>query len=108
MPPYGWKIRANKVSSLFDTLNREDILTAWPFTTLDPLPQITQSSDEARQRNFASPPEVTSRKPAYHLWQDDALSDLFPGTLNPAPAIYWPRTNNIDTVVEGTPLTQIL
>ena len=92
----------NKVSSLFDTLNREDILTAWPFTTLDPLPQITQSSDEARQRNFASPPEVTSRKPAYHLWQDDALSDLFPGTLNPAPAIYWPRTNNIDTVVEGT------
>ena len=94
----------NKVSSLFDTLNREDILTAWPFTTLDPLPQITQSSDEARQRNFASPPEVTSRKPAYHLWQDDAPLVICSLERSIQRPLYTGQeTNNIDTVVEGTP-----
>ena len=45
---------------------------------------------------------IDSRKPGYHLWEDDALSELFPGALNPGPTAYTGRVLGVEEVVQGT------
>jgi hypothetical protein len=91
-----------RISPYLDKRGREDLITAWPFTTLDPMPALREVSNRTKTLGFQSKPAITSRKPAYSILYDDALSDLFPGILNPAPVLYWPRTNGIAEVVEGT------
>lgn len=91
-----------KVGLLLDTLGRENVVTAWPFTTMDPLPDLQVSANWAERNGWAPEPKVRWRRPASSLFEEDAIGDLFPGAVNPGPALYLGRTANVKQVVAGT------
>lgn len=91
-----------KVAGLLDTLGRDQLVTAWPFTTLDAVPAVAEAASMVQTLGIPVSPVIEAREPAYSLLGDDALDDLFPGPLNPAPAIYAVRTYGVAEVVQGT------
>jgi len=91
-----------EVAPLLDTLDRDTLVTAWPFTTLDAVPEVAAAASMVRDLGIPVAPLIEARKPPYSLLGDDALDDLFPGPLNPAPAIYAVRTYGVAEVVQGT------
>jgi len=94
-------VRAD-VDALLDLVGRERVVTAWPFTTLDAVPALTEAARTAEALDLSLPPRIHWRRPAYDLFVDDALHELLPGPLNPGRPIYWPRTIGVAEVVEGT------
>lgn len=91
-----------KIDALLDNVGREDVVTAWPFTTMDPLPAIIASSNRAADLGLDVPPSLRWRRPASSLIGDDAIGELFPGGLNPGPALYLGRTAGVRQVISGT------
>ncbi len=91
-----------ELDPLLDSLGRDDVIAAWPFRTLDPLPAQQRSARMAETLDLEVGLTVSSRLPAYDLIWDDALSELFPGLLNPAPAVYAGRVWGVHEVVQGT------
>jgi len=91
-----------KLDPLLDALGRDTVLAAWPFTTLDPAPGHAEAVKMARDRGVDPSVDIDWRRPAYHLWNDDALSELFPGVLNPADEFYIGRIWGVGEVVQGT------
>jgi len=96
------ELARSELDPLLDSIGRDDVIAAWPFRTMDPRPGQAEAVRMAER--LALDPQLTidSRKPAYSLVWDDALSELFPGLLNPAPAVYAGRVWGVDEVVQGT------
>ena len=90
---------------LVEAIGRDSLVTGWTITTLDRAAALAEDVGRAEVHGVDPRPVVTRRRPAVSLLGDDALSDLFPGALNPAIPIYTPRTDGIAEVVEGTILT---
>ncbi len=91
-----------KVAPLLDQIGRDQRVAAWPFTTLDAVPAVREAASMVETLGIPVTPVTTARKPAYSLLGDDALDDLFPGPLNPGPAVYAVRTYGVGEVVQGT------
>jgi hypothetical protein len=91
-----------QLDPLLDALGRDTVLAAWPFTTLDPVPGHAEAVNMAASLGVDPGLDIEWRRPAYHLWNDDALSELFPGTLNPADEFYIGRIWGVGEVVQGT------
>ncbi len=91
-----------KVSGLLDVVGRDTLVTAWPFTTLDAVQRVAEAAAMVGALGIPVSPVIEARKPAYSLLGDDALEELFPGLLNPAPAVYAVRTYGVAEVVQGT------
>ena len=91
-----------ELDPLLDSIGREGVIAAWAFRTLDPLPGQAASVRMAETLAIDPGVSIDSRLPAYDLIWDDALSELFPGVLNPAPAVYAGRVWGVDEVVQGT------
>lgn len=91
-----------KVDALLDNIGREQVVTAWPFTTMDPLPEIIASSNRTADLGLDVPPSVRWRRPASSLLDEDAIGELFPGALNPGPAVYLGRVAGVRQVISGT------
>ena len=91
-----------EVAPLLDTLDRDQLVAAWPFTTMDAVPAVAGAASMVQDLGIPVTPLIVARKPAYSLLGDDALEDLFPGPINPAPAIYAVRTYGVAEVVQGT------
>ncbi|MEO0601040.1 MAG: hypothetical protein AAF211_06365 [Myxococcota bacterium] len=90
---------------LLEHLGRDEVVSGWTFTTLDRDAALREDVTRADRLGLDPEPVVTMRRPAYALLGDDALTDLFPGTVNPAIPVYVPRTEGIGEVIEGTLLT---
>ncbi len=90
------------VSPLLDQLDRSTVIAAWPFTTMDPLPDLRAAAHLAETSGQRAPVRVHWKRPAQAVLADDAIGDLFPGALNPGPALYTGRTANVKQVVSGT------
>ena len=98
-----------KVAGLLDHLGRNDVITAWPFTTLDAVPEVEAAI--ATADTLATPVE-----PADIKWKtldafnkDEAFESLFPGALALAVReIYALRLTGVGRVVEGTIKTPYL
>ena len=91
-----------KIDALLDGIGRDGVVTAWPFTTMDPLPGVIAASNRAEDLGLDLPPTLRWRRPASSLLEDDALGELFPGALNPGPAVYTGRVNGVREVISGT------
>lgn len=91
-----------KVDVLLDSVGRDGVVTAWPFTTIDPLQDLRDVVAIAERMAYDATPIVTNRGDANELFGDDPLSDLFPGALNPADVVYLPRVDGVAEVIEGT------
>ncbi|HMV69114.1 MAG TPA: hypothetical protein PKA64_19870, partial [Myxococcota bacterium] len=91
-----------EVDALLDRLGRDTVAAAWPFTTMDPVPGIRAAAHRAEDMGLDASPRVSWRRPASSLLSDDALSDLFPGSLNPAPPLYGGRVDGVRQVIAGT------
>ena len=91
-----------KVDALLDQLGRDSVAAAWPFTTMDPIPAIRAAAHRTEELGLTVTPRVEWKRPASSLLTDDALSDLFPGGLNPGPAFYTGRTDGVKQVIAGT------
>ncbi|MBT3219372.1 MAG: hypothetical protein HN348_09800, partial [Proteobacteria bacterium] len=91
-----------KLDGLLDDIGRENVLTAWPFTTMDAIVSLREAAQMAETMELSSSPSIMGRKPAYDLLYDDALSEIFPGDLNPIPPFYIVRTLEVAEVVQGT------
>lgn len=87
---------------LLDGVGREKVVAAWPFTTIDPSPRLRDLSYWAEEEGHAPRPRVRWRRPASSILEDDAIGELFPGALNPGPAVYVGRTSGVRHVVSGT------
>lgn len=94
-----------RLAPLVAQIGRNDIVSAWSITTLDRTAALRATVDLPASLGLDPTPTVTTRRPAYDLLGDDALTDLFPGPVNPAIPLYVPRTDGIAEVVEGTLLT---
>jgi hypothetical protein len=91
-----------KMDALLDDIGRDGVLAAWPFTTLDPVPALTRAAHRAEDLGLVSAPDIYDRLPAYDLLFHDALNELFPGVLNPAPVLYLGRVDGVKEIVQGT------
>ncbi len=91
-----------KLDPLLDQLGRDTVVAAWPFTTLDPVPRHRESVTMAASLGIDPNVDIEWRRPAYHLWNDDALGELFPPPLNPADEFYIGRIWGVGEVVQGT------
>jgi hypothetical protein len=87
---------------LLDHVGREGVLAAWPFTTMDPMPAIAASAHRTEREQIPAPADVEWRRPASSLIGEDALGELFPGALNPAPPLYLGRVDGVREVISGT------
>lgn len=90
------------VDVLLDAIGRGGVAAAWTFTTMDPFPALEEASHRTERMGLAVRPRVTWRRPASSVFTDDALSELFPGGLNPAPAFYQGRVAGVREVISGT------
>ncbi|MEN0067416.1 MAG: hypothetical protein AAGA48_35120 [Myxococcota bacterium] len=93
------------LAPLVEHIGRDDIVTGWTVTTLDQTDWLAETVDLTEALRVDPTPTVTRRRPASSLLEDDALTDLFPGLVNPAIPLYAPRTDGIAEVIEGTLLT---
>jgi dienelactone hydrolase len=91
-----------KLDALLDLRGRDDVLAAWPFTTMDAIPAIAASVRAAETLGIDPTPTIDSRMPAYAVLGEHALQDLFPGTLNPGHEVYLGRTLGVAEVIQGT------
>jgi hypothetical protein len=98
------RLEASRVEAavLLAVTGRENVLGVWPFTTMNPVPAIDTSSHRTEALGLDIVPDVEWRRPASSLLEDDALQELFPGALNPAPPIYAGRADGVREVISGT------
>jgi len=103
------ELSRSKISGLLDHLGRNDVITAWPFTTLDAVPEAETAINTAD--TLATPVE-----PANIKWKtldafnkDQPFESLFPGALALAVReVYALRLTGVARVVEGTIKTPYL
>ncbi|MCP4872090.1 MAG: hypothetical protein GY898_25575 [Proteobacteria bacterium] len=90
-------------ATLLDALGRDSVTVAWPFTTMDAVPDLRETLVLGELTGKHPTPTVDSRKPAWRLiGTDHALADLFPGLGNPGPDVYIGRVDGVAEVVQGT------
>ncbi|MCB9666321.1 MAG: hypothetical protein H6732_19580 [Alphaproteobacteria bacterium] len=90
------------IAPFLDTRGRGDVVAAWPFTTMDPLPVLVEAAHLTEDLGLDPSPHVDWRRPASALIGADALGELFPGLANPGPALYLGRVAGVREVVAGT------
>lgn len=87
-----------RVASFLDRHGRDQLVTAWPFTTLDAVPGIEEASRTTIDLGLDVQPTVRER-----LAPIDALEALFPGVAAAGVrALYLTRTAGVREFVIGT------
>lgn len=88
---------------LLDAIGRDDLVTAWPFTTMDRVQALRDTVAASETGAVAIEPVILDRMPPTDPFtEQDAISELFPGVLNPAPVAYLGRLDGVAEVVSGT------
>ncbi|MCC6522347.1 MAG: hypothetical protein IT373_06785 [Polyangiaceae bacterium] len=91
------------VAPLLDYLGRNDVVTAWPFTTLDVEPDVAAHVHRADTLALPVEPTVTSWKTLDAFNRDEPFESLFPGALAQAVRdVYALRLGGVARVIEGT------
>ncbi|MEQ1501382.1 MAG: hypothetical protein ABMB14_04085 [Myxococcota bacterium] len=87
------------VAPLLDAIGRDGIVAAWPFRTIDPLPDLTALVGIPDQMAYDATPTVLDQKPLAQFFGDDALGWLFPPDDN----LVWPLYYYDDVRVPDLP-----
>ncbi len=91
-----------KIDGLLDYLGRNDVITAWPFTTMLVPPNVETAIDTAATLETPVEPVDIQWKTLDAFNKDEAFESLFPGTLAfPVREIYATRLTGVARVVEG-------
>lgn len=86
-----------KIAALLDGYGRENVLTAWPFTTMDAVPGVTEAARMTIDLDLDVTPTVRERLEPF-----DALEALFPGIeAGLIRLLYLPRTTGVAEFVVG-------
>jgi hypothetical protein len=86
-----------EVADLLDGYGRENVVTAWPFTTMDAVPAIREAARTTIDLGLEVEPTIRERLPPLR-----ALEALFPGLESAGiRAIYLPRTAGVREFVIG-------
>jgi len=87
-----------EIDGLLDGYGRENVLTAWPFTTLDAVPGVTEAARMTIDLDLDVPPTVEER-----LEPLEAMQALFPGIESAIiRGAYLPRVDGVDEFIIGT------
>ncbi|MCA9604340.1 MAG: hypothetical protein KC619_02015 [Myxococcales bacterium] len=87
----------SEIAALLDGYGREHVLTAWPFTTLDAVPDVREAARTSIDENLEITPTVRER-----LEPLPALEALFPGIESSLiRLVYLPRTQGVAEFVIG-------
>ncbi|MCB9596713.1 MAG: hypothetical protein H6719_28570 [Sandaracinaceae bacterium] len=87
-----------RIAPLLDGYGRDNIITAWPFTTMDAVPGVREAARMTIDLGLDTPPTVVERLPPLQ-----ALEALFPGIESSLiRLLYLPRTQGVQEFVIGT------
>lgn len=86
-----------EIDALLDGYGRDNVLTAWPFTTMDAVPGVREAARMTIDLDLRVEPTVRER-----LSPIDALEALFPGVGGAAVrALYLTRTIGVEEFIVG-------
>lgn len=99
-----------EIAPLLEKIGRADVVAAWPFTTLDPMPRIREMVRKPEETALPAEPKLTKRTAittgllgAPGLSEIGAFDELFPDLDSVAKAdVYVPRLRGVNAIVEGT------
>lgn len=92
-----------RLAPLFDTIGREGIVTAWPFTTFDPWGDLSAELDRPRAAGVSPDAMIDEVLTLDALNRGRAYEELFPGVLGASiRAVYAFRAIGVERVVRGT------
>jgi hypothetical protein len=92
-----------KLDALLTHLGRNDVVTAWPLTTMDALPGLRDAIGLAGKVGAPPDPENVVIRQVTSANQADSFGTLFPGSLSLAVRLaYASRLDGVGRIVEGT------
>jgi pimeloyl-ACP methyl ester carboxylesterase len=92
-----------KLAQFLDHLGRNDVVTAWPVTTMDALPALRDAIAVAGKIGGPADPENVTIRQVNDSNRADSFGTLFPGNLSAAVRLaYESRLDGVGRIVEGT------
>lgn len=92
-----------KIAQLLTHLGRNDVVTAWPLTTMDALPALHEALGLAGKVGATPDPENVTIRQVTDANRADSFGTLFPGDLSLAVRLaYQSRLDGVGRIVEGT------